>query len=577
MSNHHISKKTNKQTFLLLAILLLAMSVPVQAQQTSVSGFIRDSSGAAIISAKLTIINTGTNTKLETTTNGDGVYNFPALPPGSYRLTVEAQGFEKKAIENIRLETAGRIQQNIELKVGAVNAQVTIEESGININTIDGGVSTVVDRRFVENIPLNGRSFQSLLTIVPGVTAVPSNGVGSSGGISVNGQRTEANYYTVDGVSANTGLPPTGTPGFGAGYSGSTPGETALGTTQSLVSIDALQEFRASSSTYSAEYGSTTGGQFSFTTRSGTNSWHGSLFNYFRNDVFDANNFFSNASGTPKPATRQHDFGGTLGGPIIKDKTFFFFSYEGLRLRTPQAGVPTQVPSAELRQRAAAAWQPVLNAFPAPNGADLGNGFANYTAGYSNPSSINSTSIRGDHHFSEKFSIFGRYNDSPSRSESRMRSNLAQTLANEFRTRSATAGATYFISSRLTDDFRFNYTRSKSNSVYQSTDFGEAAPFTLNDVPGLGSSPHNRFVVSFLYGLQPAFSLLDQTAGQNQFNIVNTMNANFGVHTLKFGFDYRRTSNYLYFPPIYMPINIANQEELINNNVASVNLVIYSL
>jgi TonB dependent receptor len=182
--------------------------------------------------------------------------------------------------------------------------------------------------------------------------------------------------------------------------------------------------------------------------------------------------------------------------------------------------------------------------------------------------------------FSEKFSIFVRYNDSPSRSESRTQTNLAQTLANEFRTRSATAGATYFINSRLTNDFRFNYTRSKSNSVYQSTDFGGAAPFTLNDVPGLGSSQYNRFVVSFLYGdlrPLPAFSLLDQTAGQNQFNIVNTMNASFGVHTFKFGFDYRRTSNYLYFPPLYMPVNIANQGELINNNIASMFLVTYSL
>lgn len=555
----------------------LAIGSPVWAQQASISGFVRDTSGAVIANAKISIQNLGTNTQLATETNGEGVYTFATLAPGVYRLTVEAQNFEKKAIDNLRIETAGKLLQNIELKVGAVNAQVTIEESGINVNTSDGAVSTVINRRFVENIPLNGRSFQSLLTIVPGVTAVPSNGVGASGGISVNGQRTEANYFTVDGVSANTGLPPTGTPGFGAGYSGSTPGETALGTTQSLVSIDALQEFRASSSTYSAEFGRTPGGQFSFTTRSGTNDWRGSIFNYFRNDVFDANNFFSNATQTPKPATRQNDFGGTLGGPIIKDKTFFFFSYEGLRLRTPQAGITTQVPSASLRQNAAAAWRPILNAFPMPNGADLGNGLANYTAGYSNPSSINTTSIRLDHHFSERLNLFGRYHDAPSENTTRMLTNLAETLSYEFGTRTATVGATYLINSRLSNDLRFNFSKSKSNSIYESTSFGGATPFALSEVPGFGSSPYNRLNVGFLYGLRPSFSLLNQTAGQNQINLVETMNLSFGRHTFKFGFDYRRTSNYLYFPPLFMPINIANQNELINNNVANFNLVAYSL
>ena len=167
------------------------------------------------------------------------------------------------------------------------------DKRAVNINTVDAAVSTVVDRQFVANMPLNGRSFQSLLTLVPGVAAVVSSrGQGQSGSMSVNGQRTESNYFMVDGVSANTGAYPS-TPGWGGGYSGSTPGETALGTTQSLVSVDALEEFRATTSTYSAEYGRFPGGQFSFTTRSGANDLHGSLFHYFRNDVLDANNWFS--------------------------------------------------------------------------------------------------------------------------------------------------------------------------------------------------------------------------------------------------------------------------------------------
>src|SRR5258708_4451154 len=143
-----------------------------------------------------------------------------------------------------------------------------------------------------------------------------------------------ANYFIVDGVSGNTGTQP-GQFGGGAGYAGAVPSGSVVGTTQSQVSIDALQEFRASTSTYSAEYGRTPGGQFSFITRSGTNEWHGSAYDYLRNDKFDANNWFNNSLRIKRQPERQNDFGGTLGGPIIiprlyngRNKTFFFFSYE---------------------------------------------------------------------------------------------------------------------------------------------------------------------------------------------------------------------------------------------------------
>lgn len=327
---------------------MFGSSVAAQAQQSSVSGFVRDANGEAVVGATVVIENQGTSAKMSAATNSTGFYNFPLLLPGNYRMQIAYSGFKTTTIENVVVETATKVTRDITLEVASLDATVTIDDSGIAVNSTDASAGTTVNRRFVENIPLNGRSFQSLLTVVPGVTAVPSNGVGSSGGISVNGQRTEANYYTIDGVSANTGLPPTGTPGFGAGFAGATPGETALGTTHSLLSIDALQEFKAVTSTYSAEFGRSPGGQFSFTSRSGTNDYHGSLYTYFRNDLFDANNFFGNATNTPKPATRQWNFGGTFGGPLPflsfgetddwyssgKDRTFFFVSYEGLRLRT---------------------------------------------------------------------------------------------------------------------------------------------------------------------------------------------------------------------------------------------------
>jgi carboxypeptidase family protein len=273
------------------------------------SGFVKDPSGAAILGASVTIQNTATNVQQSTATNSEGIYTLPLLPPGLYKLTVEAEGFDKQIIEDIKLEVAAKVSRTIKLNIGSTSQSVTVDGSGVNVNTTDAAVSTVVDRQFVENIPLNGRSFQSLLALVPGSTVVPSSGVGMSGEVTVNGQRPEANYYMIDGVSANTGGSTVST-GNGGGFSGNTPGETALGTTQGMVSLDALQEFRASTSTYSAEYGRTPGGQFSFNTRSGTNDWHGSAYDYFRNDALDASNWFNNAAGIPRSEERQTISGG---------------------------------------------------------------------------------------------------------------------------------------------------------------------------------------------------------------------------------------------------------------------------
>ncbi len=266
------------------------------------------------------------------------------------RLHAEATGFSPYTQTGITVTTAQNLELDFRIKIGGAEQSVTVDGGGAQINTTDASVSTVIDRQFVENIPLNGRSFQSLLTIVPGVSVVPSKGQGYGGELSVNGQRTESNYYTVDGIAANIGASPNVSPGFAAGLAGATPGQTVLGTTQSLVSIDALQEFRATTSTYSAEYGRTPGGQFSFSTRSGTNQFHGSVFDYLRNDAMDANSTFNKRS-TPviaRQEERQNDFGGTLGGPVRipglyngTDRTFFFFSYEGLRLKHLMQPRPT--------------------------------------------------------------------------------------------------------------------------------------------------------------------------------------------------------------------------------------------
>ena len=284
---------------------------------------------------------------------------------------LQAPGFSTAVSTPITLNVAQNAVLDFKMQVGSEDQTVNVDASGLTINTTDASVSTVIDRKFVENIPLNGRSFQDLISLTPGVvTQSPQafSSLGANGDFSVNGQRTESNYYMVDGVSANTSAGNA----FGsasAANGGTVPGATALGTTQSLLSVDALQEFRVESSTYSAEYGRSPGGQFSFVTRSGTNDLHGSAFDYLRNNVFDANDWFNDYYGRPATALRQNDFGGTIGGRVLlpklyngKDKAFFFVSYEGLRVTQPQGATVQYVPDSTLRQAAAPALQPIVNA-----------------------------------------------------------------------------------------------------------------------------------------------------------------------------------------------------------------------
>src|SRR5215470_8219702 len=165
-------------------------------QQAQLSGFVRDPSGAVIARATITVQNVATGSEQSTTSNDSGVYSFPLLPPATYRLVAEAPGFQKKIIDRLTLDVSAKTNLNLELTITSTSETVTVSSNSLNINTTDASVSTVVDHQFVENIPLNGRSFQPLMTLTPGVAVVPSLS-GRSGEMTVNGQRTEANYFTV--------------------------------------------------------------------------------------------------------------------------------------------------------------------------------------------------------------------------------------------------------------------------------------------------------------------------------------------------------------------------------------------
>lgn len=573
MFHHRDFYSPGRTALLLLFFVIVFGAHPLRAQNGQILGHVTDPSNAAVPGATVELTNLRTNARWTVQSNGEGIYVAPSLPPGEYRLRAEAQGFEGSVIEKVRLEVAARITVDFPLTLGLGSESVTVEASAVQLNATDAAVSTVVDSEFVRRMPLNGRSFQSLLTLIPGVYAVPSSGSGTSGQISVNGMRAEANYFMVDGVSANVGVN-TDSPGRGAGYSGSLPNGTALGTTHGMIAMDALEEFRGNTSSYSAEYGRVPGGQFSFTSRSGTNDLHGSLFHYFRNDVLDANSFFNNRAGLGRSKMRQNDFGGTLGGPVFlpglydgRNRTFFFVSYEGLRLRTPQEAVITGVPTLELRNNLAPAeLRPLLNSFPLPSPgyAEEAAQTAPFVAAYSRPSTINATSARLDHNYSDTFRLFGRYSYVPSSTDSRYASNLAQLTNARINSKAFTVGATSVPSSSTTNDIRFSGTWADQLTRVSIDSFGGATPLEIGDMPGLTNS--DWALLSYRAGARFGFWLNPQNNRQRQFNLVDNFTVMQGRHMWKAGVDYRHVRTGSTLPRFYQTPFYYTEEELLTNS-----------
>ncbi len=438
------------------------------------------------------------------------------------------------------LHVQDAVEIDFEMTLGAASETVTVEAGAPLVNTESGTVSTVVDQAFVENLPLNGRSFQTLIMLTPG--AVLTTAVfDDQGQFSVNGQRADANYFTVDGVSANFGV--TGYGAMAQTASGALPALSTSGGTNSLVSVDAMQEFRIQTSSFAPEFGRTPGGQISIVTRSGTNAFHGTLFEYFRNNVLDAKDWFVNFNGLAKPRERVNDFGGVLGGAVRKDKTFFFFSYEGQRLRQP-ATQQSVVPDTTSRQQAPATMVPYLNAYPIANGAHLGPGLAQFNAGYTNPSSLDATSIRMDHAIRPKRTLFGRYNYSPSDLNQRSPPlssgpvlSMTQSLSSTVHT--VTAGLTAIVTPDIENEIRANYSNQRVGSKFTVDNFGRAVPLPDSVLFPPGYSSANGAFGFYIQGVGQFNQGNSRTTEQRQVNLVDNLSVTRRGHQLKFGVDYR--------------------------------------
>ena len=546
-------------------------SVYSQGATATLSGVVTDQTGAVIPGANIAVISIAQGFQRTTTTNDEGIFVVPLLPPGNYTVKAEHEGFNPAEFRDVILNVNDQRTIKIPLKVGNVaNQTVDVLDSPTLIDE-SPAVGTTVDRQFVSNLPLNGRSVQPLINLSPGIVLTKASST-EAGQFSVNGQRANANYFTVDGVSANIGVSIGSSPYQAA--TGSLPGLAVSGGTNNLVSIDALQEFKIQTSSYAAEFGRTPGAQVQLITRAGTNEFHGTAYEYFRNEAFDANDWFNNSRKLAKPATRQSDFGFVLGGPILlprfgeggrqpwfngRNSTFFFVSYEGLRLRLPQSR-SVDVPSLQARQVAPAGVRPILNAYPLPNGPNrIGangqpNGFAVFNASFSNPLNLDATSIRIDHSTNRRLAFFGRYNYSPSSVVERGQSNslTVNTLAHfAVTTETLTGGATISFTPNVIGEVRLNYSKNTGRTFFELDEFaGAVVPADTLLFPQGASREKDVSQVFFVGSLNTSFQVGTTAENlQRQFNAVGNLSIIANSHQFKFGIDYRRLN------PVIQPQN----------------------
>jgi hypothetical protein len=398
-----------------MLLLGIFASVPAGAQVAggAISGTITDSSGAVVPSAQVSINNVAMGVSRTVTTNSDGFYTVPNLLPGSYEVRVTAPGFSTEVRSGINLTVGAALVLNQTMKVGATSSTVQVTTEAPAVELASSEISAVVSANTVRELPLNGRSWTDLATLQPGVDAIQTQVSFTSGSdrgsrgfgqqLTISGARPQQNNYRLDGVSIND-------------YANGGPGSVIGGN----LGVDAIQEFSVLTSNYSSEYGKTSGGVVNAITRSGTNQLHGGAYEFLRNSALDARNFFDAST---IPAFKRNQFGGDVGGPIFKNRTFFFADYEGIR----QAKGITQVdnvPTLDARNglihdsngnpipqfTVDPAAQKYLALYPLPNGGPTKNpDLGIFRFGGNQVVHENFVTTRVDHRFSEKDSLFGSY------------------------------------------------------------------------------------------------------------------------------------------------------------------------
>ena len=496
----------------LTACFTLCLTVAAWGQQTdaAVTGEVKDQNGAAVAGAQLTARNLETSFTRSSTSDDEGRFTFAGLPVGPYEIRGEREGF-RPFTQQLRVTVGETSVLNPVLEVASVGTEVNVTDSSVLVNTQTPELSYLVSEQAIRELPLNGRNYTDLALLQPGVVAFPHREGGSivahGLGASVNGQDPRSNVYLIDGTPQND---------FTNGPAGSAAG-TVLG-------VEGIREFRVETNAYSAEFGRNSGGQINAVSKSGTNEFHGSLYEFHRNDNFDARNFFDPAK---KPEFKRNQFGGSVGGPIERDQSFFFFNYESLRERLGRT-IQTVVPDRASRSGVVdPAIRPFLDEFPLPNGANLGGGLAAFNFGFNQQVTQHFLLGRIDYNFNDRNQFFARYTFD----------DADQALPTDFpqfprtflsRNQFFTAEQRFIQTSRTLHTLRFGFGRTRIGQNVESNTTQPLTPFIPGrDIIGnidIGGIPR--------FGPQSSANLrLTQNVFGFEHGAVHTR----GRHLLKFG------------------------------------------
>jgi len=554
-----------KRLLQLFGLLLISIPAHAQVDRAVLTGTVKDEQSAVIAGASISVRHSGTNVATRVVTTGAGVYLAPNLIPGTYTIQVEASGFSTQS-RAVILEVGQRARLDFTLTVGSMSEAVTVAEATRLINTTQSAVGTVLDQNAVSKLPLAIRNWDDMLALVAGVQGDRyseeggATALGRTGGVNVHGNRSLQNNFLLDGVDNNT----------------ISTNAQELSTQVSRPSIDSIEEFKVVTSPYSAEYGRSPGAAISVTTKSGTNAFHGALYDYYRNDKFDSNSYFNQDYRTerslaplPKFANDQNQFGANIGGPLVKDKAFFFVDYEGTRITRGVTRI-TRVPTLEERQgifagtvRDPLTGQPfpnntipaarvdpvaraIMDLLPEPNTPGANN--------YTRPDAqltddADRVMGRIDWRPTGKDTLFARYIYTtrkrvlPGWFGGIIDGTSSSALGDQsMKSNGLVAGWTRILSPALVNEFRFSYVKADSDLV--QVPFGQAPP-PAAVVPGV---PDDALFAGGVTGMtivgyfgggakigSPNFSPKFQHT--RQFEFLNTLSWVKGNHQFKFGFD----------------------------------------
>ncbi|HKZ01723.1 MAG TPA: TonB-dependent receptor, partial [Pyrinomonadaceae bacterium] len=502
-----------------LVLLTLCFAMNSQAQTTStITGDVKDANGAAVLGAQVTAKHLDTGLTRSTTSESEGRFVFPGLPVGIYELSATMNGFEPLLFPNVLLTVNETATVSLVMKVSGITAGVTVDSGEALVNTQTSELSYLVNERAIRDLPLNGRNYTDLALLQPGVIPYSHRDGGSvvahGLAMSINGQDPRSNVYLLDGTPQND---------FTNGPAGSA-ASTVLG-------VETIREFRVEANSYGAEFGRNSGGQINVVSKAGTNDYHGSLYLFHRNDNFDARNFFD---GAQKPEFKRNQFGGSFGGPIKREKTFFFFGYESLRENLGQT-IRTVVPDMAARNgtlptgqvTVSPAVRPYLDEFPLPNGANLGGGLAEFSFGFNRQIKQHFTQGRLDHNWSQRQQFFARYTFDDA--DQQLPTEFPQ-FPRAFRSRNQffTAEQRFIQSVRSIHTFRFNFSRTRIGQAVEANTTQPLQPF----IPGRDSLGNIDIGGIPRFGPQTSVSVrLTQNVFGGEYGFVHTR----GRHLLKAG------------------------------------------